>query len=262
MHQKKADWQHRVMELPVKEPEIGDAFGQILTLCWAAGAAPWSAVEIIERDDGRIDAHDASTYFAEPERWAVLERWAWGEAAGRILDVGCGGGRHAVPWTAKGLDVVGLDASPGAVKVMRDRGVESVVGSVPDLPPALGQFDTVTLFGNNIGLLGGPRTAQQVLDALATVTRPRGRLIGTGTDPGGDDSVHAAYHAWNVERGRPRGQARIRVRATGIATPWFDYWFPTPEEITEVVAESDCWALEELQRSPNGPGYAVILLRR
>ncbi|MEU3558253.1 class I SAM-dependent methyltransferase [Streptomyces fragilis] len=250
------------MELPSKEPEIGDAFGQILAQCWAAGAAPWSAVEIIERDDGRIDAHDASTYFSEPERWAVLERWAWERAGGRILDVGCGGGRHTVPWAARGLDVMGLDASPGAVNVVRGRGVECVVGSVPDLLPGLGKFDTVTLFGNNIGLLGGPQTAHQVLDALATVTRPGGRPIGTGTDPGGDDSIHAAYHAWNVERGRSRGQARIRVRAAGIATTWFDYWFPTSEEITEVVAESACWALEELQRSPDGPGYAVILLRR
>lgn len=176
--------------------------------------------------------------------------------------MGCGGGRHAVPWAANGLDVVGLDKSPGAAKVVWDRGVECVVGSVPDLPSGLGEFDTVTLFGNNVGLLGGPRTAQRVLDALATVTRPGGRLIGTGTDPGGDDSVHAAYHAWNMQRGRSRGQARIRVRAAGIATPWFDYWFPTSEEITEVIAESDCWALEEVQRTPDRPGYAVILLRR
>ncbi|MEU3553394.1 class I SAM-dependent methyltransferase [Streptomyces fragilis] len=251
------------MELPTKEPKIGDAFGQILTQCWAAGAASWSAVEIIERDDGRIDAHDASTYFAEPERWAALEQWAWERAAaGRILDVGCGGGRHAVPWAARGLDVMGLDASAGTVKVMRDRGVENVVGSVPDMPPGLGEFDTVTLFGNNVGLLGSLRTAPRVLEALATVTRSGGRLIGTGTDPGGDDSVHAAYRAWNVGRGHSPGQARIRVRSADIATPWFDYWFPTSEEITEVITDSTCWALEELHRSPDGPGYAVVLLRR
>lgn len=85
------------MELPTKAPEIGDTFGQILTRCWASGAAPWSAVEIIKRDDGRIDAHDASTCFSEPERWAALERWAWEQATGRILDGPSGATISMVP---------------------------------------------------------------------------------------------------------------------------------------------------------------------
>ncbi|MFZ3598273.1 class I SAM-dependent methyltransferase [Streptomyces sp. BH104] len=123
------------MQPPAPEaPRPGDAFGRVLARCWQADAAPWSAVEVIERDDGLIRANDAARYFSALEQWPALERWAWEQAGGRILDVGCGGGRHAVEWAARGHRVVGLDSSAGAVDVTRERGVEAVVGSVPELP--------------------------------------------------------------------------------------------------------------------------------
>ncbi|MFD9791550.1 class I SAM-dependent methyltransferase [Streptomyces sp. NPDC059070] len=244
----------------MRQPRIGDAVGRVMGRCWDAGAAPWSAVEVIERDDGLIEANDASRYFDAPERWSDLERWGWEQATGRILDVGSGGGRHAVPWVELGRQVVGLEPSPEAVRVSRERGVETVVGEVPNLPEGLGMFDTIALFGNNLGLLGGPVQAPEILAALATVARPGARLIGKGMDPLYGAEAHAEYHAWNLSRGRARGQLRIRMRDGDTATPWFDYWFATPDEIATAVAES-AWTLEVLEREPAGPGY-VICLRR
>ncbi|MFI7337174.1 class I SAM-dependent methyltransferase [Streptomyces sp. NPDC050085] len=172
------------MEFIVKQPGIDDAFGRVLVRCWEAGAAPWSAVEVIERDDALISANDAARYFSEPAQWSALDRWAWEQAEGRVLDVGCGAGRHAVAWGARGYDVVGVDPSPGAVRITRERGITAVVGSVPSLPEGLGQFDTIALCGDSLGLLGGPDQASRVLSALAAVARPGARLVGTGTDPG------------------------------------------------------------------------------
>ncbi|PRX63194.1 methyltransferase family protein [Nonomuraea fuscirosea] len=239
-------------------PRIGDAFGHILARCWDAGATPWSAVEVIERDDALISTGDASRYFTEPERWPDLERHVWAQATGRILDVGCGGGRHAVPWSAQGHEVMGLDPSPEAVRVSGERGVKAVVGSVPSLPDGLGQFDTIALLGNNLGLLAGPAQAPAVLASLAAVARPGARLIGSGTDPGDGGTAHAAYHACNLRRGRARGQLRIRVRDGATATPWFEYWLATPDELATAVAES-AWTLESLDRDPTSPGYVVRL---
>lgn len=246
------------MDPSPKQPRIDDAFGRILARCWAADTAPWSAVEVIERHDGLIVANDASRYFSEPEQWSSLDRWAWEQAAGRILDVGCGGGRHAVAWVARGHEVVGVDASPEAVRITRERGAEAVVGSVPSLPAGLGMFDTIALSGDNLGLLGGPEQAPQVLAALAAVARPGARLIGTGTDPGDGGTDHAEYHAWNLSCGRARGQLRLRVRDGAAATPWFDYWLAAPGELTAVVAGS-AWTLESLEHDLAGSGYAVYL---
>ncbi|WP_158718987.1 hypothetical protein [Streptomyces globisporus] len=62
------------MDLVAKQPQVDDAFGRVLARCWDASAAPWSAVEVIERDDGLIAANDASRYFSEPARWSALDR--------------------------------------------------------------------------------------------------------------------------------------------------------------------------------------------
>lgn len=53
---------------------------------------------IVERDDGLIRANDAARHFGAREEWPALEQRAWAQATGRVLDVGCGGGRHAVEW--------------------------------------------------------------------------------------------------------------------------------------------------------------------
>ncbi|MFZ3565736.1 class I SAM-dependent methyltransferase [Streptomyces sp. BH097] len=249
------------MQPPAPEaPRPGDAFGRVLARCWQADAAPWSAVEVIERDDGLIRANDAARYFSTLEQWPALERWAWEQAGGRILDVGCGGGRHAVEWVARGHRVVGLDSSAGAVDVTRQRGVEAVVGEVPELPEGLGRFDTIAMLGNNFGLLGGPDRAPSVLSALGELASPGALLIGSGSDPGDGGSDHAAYHARNLRHGRARGQLRLRVRDEATATPWFDYWLAAPDELTALIHASP-WTLETLRRDPDGSGYVMCLRR-
>lgn len=44
-------------------------------------------------------------------------------ARGRILDVGCGSGRHSLYLQGKGFDITGVDFSPGAIEVCRLRGL-------------------------------------------------------------------------------------------------------------------------------------------
>lgn len=43
------------------------------------------------------------------------------ENGGRLLDVGCGPGRHAVEFARKGIDVVGVDISPDFAALARSR---------------------------------------------------------------------------------------------------------------------------------------------
>ncbi|MCX4835478.1 methyltransferase domain-containing protein [Streptomyces sp. NBC_01016] len=248
------------MQPPLEDPRTSDAFGHVLARCWQAGATPWSAVEIIERDDGLIRANDAARYFGAREEWPTLEQWAWAQATGRVLDVGCGGGRHAVEWLGRGHEVVGVDPSAEAVRITRERGVEAVVASLPELPDGLGRFDTIALMGNNLGLLGGPDRAPRVLATLAAVSRPGALLIASGSDPGDGGTDHRAYHARNLRHGRARGQLRLRVRDEATATPWFDYWLAAPDELTAPIDASP-WTLETLRREPGGSGYVVCLRR-
>ncbi|WP_159945322.1 MULTISPECIES: bifunctional 2-polyprenyl-6-hydroxyphenol methylase/3-demethylubiquinol 3-O-methyltransferase UbiG [unclassified Nocardiopsis] len=244
------------MEHTTPEPRAGDAFGRTLQRCWAAGAVPGAAFEIIERDDGHISAADAIRYFTPVEALSELDQAAVAMARGRILDVGTGAGRHALALRHQGKDVVGLDPSPGAVEVTRQRGVAAELGSIAHPPEGIGAFDTLLLLGNNLGLLQGTQRAPMVLRHLALLARRGAQLIGTGMDPASSDPDHIAYQDRNRQRGRLPGQIRMRVRSGALATDWFDYLLLGPDELDRLTRPSP-WRLETVQEQ--GRKYLAVL---
>ena len=242
-------------------PELGDAFGQMLRDCQDAGRQPGMAFEVIERSDGLISVGDAARYFAGFDDWPEHEQTVLEAVSGRVLDVGCGAGRHAAVLTAAGHDVVGVDASPGAVAVARERGVPAWEGSADAIPDGLGEFSSILMLGHNLGLLANPQHARAVLDELARVAEPGARLFGSGRDPYlTADDEHARYHRDNRAAGRWPGQARIRIRQGRVVTPFFDYLFCSEPELAALVAPS-AWSLTDVTHDATG-NYLAILERR
>jgi SAM-dependent methyltransferase len=103
------------------------------------------------------------------------------EAGERVLDVGCGPGRHALALARRGLDVTGVDLSEDFVALARDAaGAEGLsarfeIVDVRDLAFDT-QFDAaVCLCQGGFGLLGG-RDEPAAFDRIAAALRPSGRL--------------------------------------------------------------------------------------
>jgi SAM-dependent methyltransferase len=97
-----------------------DAFGHALyDYLHSAGKDVWATV--IERDDGVVDVDDPRNYFAEYADWPAHQQQAMAFARGRVLDIGCGGGRHALHLQGKGFDVLGVDQSPLTIEVCKLR---------------------------------------------------------------------------------------------------------------------------------------------
>jgi len=46
-----------------------------------------------------------------------------GSISGRVLDVGCGFGRHSIELASRGADVIGIDRSPAMISAARDRSI-------------------------------------------------------------------------------------------------------------------------------------------
>jgi SAM-dependent methyltransferase len=244
----------------VPDPTVNDAFGAALRACHAVGARPGVMFEY-ERDDGFTGVEDAATYFAPAEDWTTVERQACEEVTGRVLDVGCGAGRHATVLTATGLHVIGVDPSPGAVEVARARGVDARLGSASALPAGITAVDTVVLFGHNLGLLGTPRQAPTVLAELARVATSHARVFASGVDPYATaDPVHSAYHDRNRQRGRMPGHLRLRVRHEHLVSEWFDYLFLSELELANLLRNSP-WRLVEVRCGDYGKYVAVMELR-
>ncbi|MFF4429734.1 class I SAM-dependent methyltransferase [Streptomyces sp. NPDC001513] len=201
---------------------------------------------MIERDDGFLTVNDVARYFAPYADWGPLEQAICDRAVGRTLDVGCGPGRHAIRLREQGLDVVGIDSSPGAVLVARTRGIDAREVSIDTVGPSLGLFDTVLLGGQNIGLLASAEEAPAILSRLASVTRSGGRLLGVGVDPYSlRHPAHVTYREQNVSHGRLPGQQRFRIRDGITASPWLGFLFVSPKEL-EKIATGTSWQLRDV----------------
>jgi len=213
----------------------------------------------VERDDGMIDTHSASLYFSIYEDWPAFQREAIALAKGRVLDIGCGAGRHSLHLQDQGLSVLGIDTSPLAIDICKERGVrETLLMSISQINRSLGTFDTILMLGNNFGLLQDRQRAARLLNRLHKVTTASARIIAETLDPyNTDDPFHLEYHRRNRELGRMPGQVRIRVRYRKYKTPWFDYLFVSTKEMQEVIAGSG-WKITRFFDSP-GSLYISIL---
>jgi SAM-dependent methyltransferase len=236
--------------------DLRDAFG--LMLLDQLEGRP--AVEIVERDDGYLQAFTGSPagYFAPVGRWHAAERRALRLVRGRVLDVGCGAGRVALELQRRGREVVAIDPSPLAIEVCRRRGVaDARVLGLREVDERLGPFDTVVMFGNNFGLFGDARKARARLRGLARVTSDRARILAASGDPHRTSNPdHLAYLERNLRRGRLAGQIRFRVRHRRAATPYFDFLFVAPDEMAE-LAVAGGWRLVRTIESESG--YVGVL---
>jgi len=98
----------------------------------------------------------------------------------RVLDAGCGPGRHALELARRGIEVVGVDASPDFIALARAEAdslpVAFVHADVRELSYAA-EFDAVIcVCQGGFGLLGGDDGELDVVDRFATALRPGGRL--------------------------------------------------------------------------------------
>jgi len=194
----------------------------------------------VERDDGMIDVHPPSLYFTTYNEWPKFQQDALALAQGRVLDIGCGAGRHSLYLQDRGLDVLAIDTSPLAIDICKKRGVKKTrLMSIAGIRQSLGTFDTVLMLGNNFGLLQDRTRSARLLGRLHRITAPQAIIIAETLDPHKtDDRFHLDYHRLNKERGRLSGQVRIRVRYRKYRTPWFDYLFVSKDEMREIVEAS------------------------
>jgi SAM-dependent methyltransferase len=249
------------MPLLKSKKQFVDVYGQQL---WSYFKTGEPRSEIIERDDGLLSRgqYGGKLYFSEYKDWQKIEKEALKNVRGRVLDIGCGAGRHSLYLQGKGFAVTGIDNSPLAIKICRRRGLKKakVIGieEVGKFKPD--SFDTVIMMGNNFGLFGSFRMAQTLLKKLQRVTSPDALIIAMTRDPyTTTDPAHAAYHKRNRKRGRMAGQLRIRVRFKDVIGNWFDYLLVSKDELRKILKNTG-WRVERF--IDGNDGQYMMLLRK
>jgi SAM-dependent methyltransferase len=160
----------------------------------------------------------------------------------RVLDAGCGPGRHALELARRGIAVVGVDASPDFLTLGRaeagDLPVEFHEADVRAITYA-DAFDAVLcLCQGGFGLLGGDDDELDVVARFAAALRPGGRLALSAFS-----SYFVVRHLepeehFDADRGVNHERAVVRD-ATGSERP-FDLWTTcyTPRELRLVAARA------------------------
>lgn len=98
-------------------------------------------------------------------------------SSGRLLDVGCGTGRLAARLVQTGYDVVGLDASPGMLRIMAANGRGKPVGGHGDaLPFPDDSFDVVVSVATLHHIAEASRVAATISE-MYRVVRPHGAVV-------------------------------------------------------------------------------------
>jgi len=232
-----------------------DAFGQVL---WAFHSGD-ASFEVIERDDGYIDVTKAGAYFSAYEEWAQCEKEALNSVSGRVLDIGCGAGRHALYLQEMGFDVLGIDISPLAIEVCKQKGLKKAeVMSIEEVNFKPGSFDTILMMGNNFGLFGSFKKAQTLLRRFYKITSKKALIIAVSNDIyKTSNPAHLKYHEANRRRGRMSGQIRLRIRFKQYATRWYDYLMVSKNEM-EKILEGTGWKVHKYADS-EGSNYIALI---
>lgn len=136
---------------------------------------------VISGKDLEEDEMDISYYFRNYENMPELEKIALKQCRGKVLDVGAGAGSHSLYLKEQGLEVSSLDISPGAVEVMKKRGLDDcLVSDVLSLKNK--KYDTILLLMNGIGISASIENLPSFITKLVSLLNKNGQILFDSTD--------------------------------------------------------------------------------
>jgi len=136
---------------------------------------------ITETTISETDEMAIAYMFRDFNEMPKLEKQALKLAKGKILDVGCGAGSHALYLKDKGFEVLPIDISENAIKTCQLRGLENAV--VQDVLELNSQkFDTILLLMNGTGIFGKLKKVAQYLNHLKSLLNDGGQILIDSSD--------------------------------------------------------------------------------
>ena len=133
------------------------------------------------------DVFPLSYLFRSYAEMPALEQKALKLTKGKVLDVGCGAGSHALYLQQKGLEVHAIDTSEGAIQVAQLRGVQhtkhiDILHYPATMPSEENKFDTILLLMNGTGIFQKLAQTVRYLQHLKTLLNSGGQILIDSSD--------------------------------------------------------------------------------
>lgn len=193
--------------------------------------------------------------FRTYDEMPTVEQTALNMASGRVLDVGCGAGIHALYLQEKGLEVTAIDTSPGAVEVSKLRGVKDVrLIDLLDLKEE--KFDTILILMNGTGIFQTVEKVPAYLEHLKTLLNPKGKIYIDSTDLRYMYETNDDGSIW-VPGDRYYGELEFVMRYKRMESDVFD-WLYLGEHLFDLLAEESGFNFEVVERGENFDYLAVL----
>ncbi|RKS53883.1 methyltransferase family protein [Gillisia mitskevichiae] len=120
--------------------------------------------------------------FRDFKEMPALEKAALEKASGKILDVGCGAGSHALYLqNEKKLQVTAIDISEGALEICEKRGIKDV-RNIDYFKLKNEKFDTILLLMNGTGIIGKLEHLDNFFQHSKTLLAKNGQILIDSSD--------------------------------------------------------------------------------
>ncbi|MEB0262485.1 MULTISPECIES: methyltransferase domain-containing protein [unclassified Mucilaginibacter] len=177
-------------------------------------------------------------YFRTEEEMPELELIALNNCRGKVLDIGAGAGSHALILQDKGLDVNALDISDLAVTIMLQRGVKHAIAA-DIFTYQQGEYDTLLLMMNGIGLCGTIQQLRLFLQHTKTLLNKGGQLLFDSSD------IAYLYEGDLPDSLDYYGELSYKYAYQSHKTDWFKWLYIDAEKL-KIIAAEEGWAAEVL----------------
>ena len=156
-----------------------DLIGKAI-LDYQTGNAPEDI--ITETSITEEDEMSVAYLFRDFKQMPKIEQKALQMAKGRVLDIGCGAGSHALYLqNERKLDITAVDISANAIEACMLRGINSaVVTNFMDIKNE--KFDTILLLMNGVGIAGKLNRISGFLTKLKSLLNEGGQILMDSSD--------------------------------------------------------------------------------
>lgn len=206
---------------------------------------------IVHSPDFDDDIIPIDYLFRAYEDMPGVEQKALDLCRGKVLDVGCGAGSHALfLQNERNLDIKAIDTSPGAIEIAEIRGVkETVCQNFYEIENE--KFDTILMLMNGSGIIGKLKNLNLFFEHSRTVLNEGGQILMDSSD------LIYLFEDEKPDLEKYYGELEYKLSYKNAESDYFD-WLYIDARLLEEKAKEHNFRCEIIQKGEHFDYLAIL----